>query len=259
MVETLAPSKTSLLEEAAAALQIGGSAHRAGAGSRDRLGAVAGKRNLVKIIAPPPGLSSESTLIPPMNTSSRGHSARHRLTRKRLDPLAAPSTHRHVRPMLKGQAKTDYQREYMRRRRAGLATAKPKPKAKLPWQPSHRMLETVRHWQHLAQRAPWRLRQPALNIIDGLDLATEEGVFEACRRHQAHLDARRAARKREAEEREAAKKAPARCSLCGECASPDRFVVGEGIHFICESCVAEVANLIARHRRLGRRAPSRAK
>jgi hypothetical protein len=31
--------------------------------------------------------------------------------------------------MLQGKAKTDYQREYMRRRRAGLAAAKPKPAA----------------------------------------------------------------------------------------------------------------------------------
>jgi hypothetical protein len=36
--------------------------------------------------------------------------------------------------MLRGQAKTDYQREYMRRRRrAGLATAKP------PWRPPRRL------------------------------------------------------------------------------------------------------------------------
>jgi hypothetical protein len=34
--------------------------------------------------------------------------------------------------MLKGQAKTDYQREYMRRRRAGLLTAKPKPEPEKP-------------------------------------------------------------------------------------------------------------------------------
>ena len=149
--------------------------------------------------------------------------------------------------MLKGQAKTDYQREYMHRRRAGLATAK--PKAKLPWRPSRRMVATVRHWQYLAQHRPSHLRQPARTIIDGLNLTTDGGVLEACRRYQAHLAARRAARKREAEEREAAKKAPARCSFCREPASSDHIMVGDGVHFICESCVAETANAIVTHKR----------
>src|SRR5215472_17239895 len=98
--------------------------------------------------------------------------------------------------MLRGQAKTDYQREYMRlRRRAGLATAKP------PWRPPRRLVVMVQYW---TRQAPWRLGQPAPAIIDGRDLTTDEGVFAACRRYQAHLAARRAARKREAEAREAA-------------------------------------------------------
>lgn len=106
--------------------------------------------------------------------------------------------------------------------------------------------------QYWARQKPWRLRQPAPAIIDGLDLTTDEGVFAACRRYQAHLVARRAARKREVEEREAAKKAPARCSFCREGASSDRITVGDGIYFICESCVAEAANLIAAQRKLTR-------
>ena len=46
--------------------------------------------------------------------------------------------------MLKGEAKTAYMREYMRRRRAGLATAKP-PKPKPPWQPPQHMIEKIRY------------------------------------------------------------------------------------------------------------------
>ena len=143
----------------------------------------------------------------------------------------------------------DYYKNYMHRRRAGLAKAKPKPKAKLPRRPSRRLVETVRHWQYLGQHRPLHLRQPARAMIDGLDLTTDEGVFAACRRYQAHLAAPCAARKREEQEREAAKKAPARCSFCRERASPDRILVGEGIYFICESCVAEFANLIAAQKR----------
>jgi len=150
-------------------------------------------------------------------------------------PYKSPEDHR------------NYYRTYMRRRRAELATAK--PKAKLPWRPSCRMVATVRHWQYLAQHRPSHLRQPARAIIDGLDLTTDEGAFEACRRYQAHLDARCAARKREAEEREAVKKAPARCLFCREPASPDRILVGEGRYSICEDCVAEAANAIAAHKR----------
>jgi hypothetical protein len=41
--------------------------------------------------------------------------------------------------MLKGEAKTAYQREWMRRKRAGLPTAKPKPE----WQPSQRMIDDL--------------------------------------------------------------------------------------------------------------------
>ena len=85
--------------------------------------------------------------------------------------------------------------------------------------------------------------------LAGLDLTTDEGVFTACRRYQAHLAARGAARKREAEEREAAKKAPARCSFCREPTSSDRMMVGDGVHFICESCVTEAASAIATHKR----------
>ena len=107
--------------------------------------------------------------------------------------------------MLKGEAKTAYMREYMRRRRAGLATAKPKP----PWRPPQRMIAQIRHWGAIPS---WRMRQPAHVIIDGLRLDTDDGVLEACRRYKRYLDDRRETKRREAEEREAAKRAPPECS-----------------------------------------------
>jgi hypothetical protein len=115
--------------------------------------------------------------------------------------------------VLKGEAKRDYMRDYMRRRRAGLATAKP-PKPKPPWRPSKRMIETVRHWWYLAQHRPASLRQPSHSIIEDLDLDTDVDVEEACRRYQRYLEERRKQREREAQ----AAKVPAvkRCSFCME-------------------------------------------
>ena len=99
--------------------------------------------------------------------------------------------------MLKGEAKTAYMREYMRRRRAGLATAKP-PKPKPPWQPPQHMIEKIRYRQRVARSSQPRLRQPGHVIIDGLDLDTDEGMAEACRRYQSHHDAQHEASKRAA-------------------------------------------------------------
>ena len=150
--------------------------------------------------------------------------------------------------MLKGEAKTAYMREYMRRRRAGLATAKP-PKPKPPWQPPQHMIEKIRHWQRVARSSqPRRLRQPGHVIIDGLDLDTDEGMAEACRRYKSHRDAQHEAPKRAAVQREAAKKA---CWFCGEPASGDRIVIAApaGCPLICEMCVAEAARIIADERK----------
>src|SRR5215471_18549396 len=119
-------------------------------------------------------------------------------------------------------------RDYMRRRRAGLATTKP-TKPKPPWRPSSRMIHTVRHWQRLARNGSSYLPHHASKIIDVLDLNTDEGMAEACRRYQAHLDAQREEKEREKEREAAAKKAPPKCSFCFEPA-----VVGDGYFFICE-------------------------
>jgi len=95
--------------------------------------------------------------------------------------------------MLKGEAKTAYMREYMRRRRAGLATAK-LPKPKPPWQPPQHMIEKFRHWQRVARSSQPRLRQPGHVIIDGLDLDTDTWLlastpafYEAYRQWNASL------------------------------------------------------------------------
>ena len=149
--------------------------------------------------------------------------------------------------MLKREAKTAYMREYMRRRRAGLATAK-SPKPKPPWQPSQHMIEKIRYWQRVARSSRPRLRQPGHVIIDGLDLDTDEGMAEACRRYKSHRDAQHEAPKRAAVQREAAKKA---CWFCGEPASGDRIVIAApaGLPLICEMCVAEAARIIADKRK----------
>src|SRR5262245_59219939 len=145
--------------------------------------------------------------------------------------------------MLKGEAKTAYMREYMRRRRAGLATAKPKP----PWRPSPRRIHTVRRWQRLARNGSSYLPHHASKIIDGLDLDTDEGMAEACRRYQAHLDAQREEKERE-KEREATAKKP-KCWFCSEPASSHRILIGDGFLCICEMCVAEAARIIADKRK----------
>ena len=147
--------------------------------------------------------------------------------------------------MLKGEAKTAYMREYMRRRRAGLATAKPKP----PWRPPQRMIAQIRHWGAILS---WRMRQPAHVIIDGLRLDTDDGVLEACRRYKRYLDDRGETKRREAEEREAAKRAPPECSFCFKPASRKRIVLaigGTDYPRICGTCVAKAARIIARRSR----------
>ena len=62
--------------------------------------------------------------------------------------------------MLQGDAKRDYQRDYMRRKRAGEPTRKPPqpPKPKQPWQPTQRMADKVRYWFGLKFNRPSYLR-----------------------------------------------------------------------------------------------------
>ena len=55
---------------------------------------------------------------------------------------------------------------------------------------------------------------------------------------------------RERRKAEAAKPKQRRCTFCGEPASADRLMIGDGFPFICETCVAEAAATIAPHRSL---------
>jgi hypothetical protein len=146
--------------------------------------------------------------------------------------------------MLKGQAKTDYMRGYMRRRRAAQTAAKPQREPKpIRTTPPQRMIDQIEHWGYLLRsgRTRW-LCSYGFQIIHDLDLDTDEGMAEACRRYQEHHDQRRA--EKEAQKEADAKTAPPRCSFCGEPASSDRLVCGDGPR-ICESCVAEAAAAIA--------------
>jgi hypothetical protein len=144
--------------------------------------------------------------------------------------------------MLKGQAKTDYQREYMRRRRAGQVAVKPLPKPKRT-APPKRMIDQIRYWGRHADS--WRLHRVGRAIIDGLDLGTEQGMAEACRRYQDHLDRRRTAKESWAKKEAEAKTAPKRCSFCSS--APAAVGNGYGL-FICEGCVDEAAAIIAAQR-----------
>jgi hypothetical protein len=115
--------------------------------------------------------------------------------------------------MLKAKAKTEYMREYMRRKRAGLPTRK-EPKER---RPSAGMISRIEYWARLRQSRPWRLYGTGRKVIDGLALDTDDSWMEACRRYKAILDERR-------ERKKAAR------------------------HLICEKCVTDAAGIIASKR-----------
>jgi formylmethanofuran dehydrogenase subunit E len=134
--------------------------------------------------------------------------------------------------MLTGDAKRDYMREYMRRKRAGELTAKPKPE-KPEWRPTSQQRQRVREQLRLS---PYHRSHVGKAIYDGLGTGDED---EALRRYKAHLDRRN----------EPAPPAPKRCSFCGEPASEDRLLVTDGRYqFICEPCTKEAAAVFAERR-----------
>jgi hypothetical protein len=160
--------------------------------------------------------------------------------------------------VLKGEAKTAYMREYMRRKRAGLPTTKPKlPRPKAEWKPSQRIIDQIDHWRHLRAHRPWRLRRFGERVIDGLTLDTDESWMEACRRYEAYSDERRANREKEKQEAaEAAAKPNVRyCLFCNEPESTKRIFVGDGFWIICENCIAEAAAMVADQRKAPLGAP----
>jgi hypothetical protein len=143
--------------------------------------------------------------------------------------------------MLTGEAKRNYQRLYMRRRRARLPTKA--PKAPKEWEPSQRVIDDITRW---ISRPRWRLRGLGAQVLEGFTFEPDQNgkihlsddVWEKlCRRYEALVDERRAVR--ETEKEEAAKPKPKRCLFCSKPASPDLILVGDGGRSICEMCVTE--------------------
>ena len=149
--------------------------------------------------------------------------------------------------MLHGTAKRDYMREYMRKRRAGEPTRKPKPE----WEPTQRMVDEVEHWFYLKLHRRRDLRGIGRAVVAGLDPHNEDGTAneaswtEALQRYRKlraeQRAGRRVRRKREEAERNAPPP-PKRCSFCNEPASAKSTLVGPSDYsfpLICETCTKE--------------------
>jgi hypothetical protein len=99
-----------------------------------------------------------------------------------LDPKALAGECMRSNTMLTGAAKTAYQREWMRRKRAGLPTAKPKAAAG----PRQRVIDQISRWVSL--RSADRLYGRGAAILDGLSFVNggDNTAFwqQACRRYQ---------------------------------------------------------------------------
>jgi hypothetical protein len=157
--------------------------------------------------------------------------------------------------MLKGEAKTEYMREYMRRKRAGLPTAtKPKPKE---WEPTQRIVDEIAHWA----KYPWRRRSAiAGRVLKDLTLDNDESWMEACRRYKTLTAERKQERQaeREREKQRAEERKILHCSFCGETMTETgkpRWL-GTGYEFsdgtkvydaiICKPCVTKFAKMLKR-------------
>jgi hypothetical protein len=144
--------------------------------------------------------------------------------------------------VLKGQAKTDYQREYMRRRRAKQAVAKPK----LAREPTQAIVKQIAHWIHLMDRRPWRLGALGREVLEGLDLTeewTSEEWTEACHRFKAISAIREQERK--PPEAKIDDEIP-KCHFCGEPRSGSQMLVRSDHGYnICEACVMEAVEVFA--------------
>jgi hypothetical protein len=150
--------------------------------------------------------------------------------------------------MLTGQAKTDYQRQYMRNRRARQAAAKA-AKPKPAWEPTQALIDKIAYWIRLKHRQPWRLGALGREVLDGLDLTTEwtpEEWTEACHRLKA-ISAIRRQERQQTEAKPNAVPTPT-CSFCGEPRSETRILVGSHGVRICEVCVMAAVEVIAAER-----------
>jgi hypothetical protein len=173
--------------------------------------------------------------------------------------------------MLMGQAKKDYQREYMRKRRAGEPTIK--PKVAREWQPTYRVISEIERWI----KYPWRTKQALRDITKGLKLALPEwpeaiGMAdiakwqryfpiheaavldyvrsdpdwqEAFRRYRAHKDALKAERERKKWEEPDQRY----CLFCYDgLTTTGKLFVNTGYNVICETCVDTFADAISQGR-----------
>jgi hypothetical protein len=115
--------------------------------------------------------------------------------------------------MLKSQAKTNHQRNYKRRRRAGQMAAKP-PREPRPIRmtPPTKRVAQIKRWGRLLKVNSTKLRSAGREIIRGLNLDSDLGMAEACRRYKEHLDQRRAAKEAKAKRKAETKLAPPRYS-----------------------------------------------
>jgi hypothetical protein len=141
--------------------------------------------------------------------------------------------------MLKGQAKADYMRAYMRRKRAGLPTTTAKP-----WQPSQGMIDQVAYWARV--RASGRISSVGARILGDLPLDTDASFAEALRRLRAHQAALRAGRK--AQPQEAGQ--PRRCWFCDK---PRRPLYGDAVRSICARCARKAVKAFSAARAKTRR------
>jgi hypothetical protein len=159
--------------------------------------------------------------------------------------------------MLKGEAKVAYQREYMRRKRAGLPTAiKPKPRE---WKPTQRMIDELEWW---AKYPSQRRSRIADRVLDGLILDNDESWWEACRRYKRLQDERRAERKadKEQEKKFEEERKILHCSFCREPMTETDKPRWMGMGYerrdgtkvydaiICEPCVTEFAKKFAKQK-----------
>jgi hypothetical protein len=159
--------------------------------------------------------------------------------------------------MLQGDAKRDYMRDYMRRKRAGEPTRTPKAEKPVkPWQPTERMIRNVRHWFSRKLTQSSHLRGIGRKVVAGLEPHNEDGSVneaawdEALQRYRTLRAERRVEHKRTQEILDAPPP-PKRCSFCGEPRSEDRLLVGDGRYqFICEPCTKEAVAAFAKFREI---------
>ena len=157
--------------------------------------------------------------------------------------------------MLTGDAKRAYQREYMRRKRAGEPTRKPQKPEKPEREPDWEAIDReVAHWIKYPRSCPaWA--DVVLDRRAEFDLRTEEGGQAFGRLYLKARADHRAKRKAEREEqakREAeyeAERRIKRCSFCGTPQSEVRMLLGDDYRFICETCVEQASKIVAELRK----------